>query len=160
MKGGMIVQIRVNPKDCLGILDCIEAAEIDPAGKSFASLTSLVLSSLIQLARESKIIKGEEDGFQYANRMAPYGAGKSTSSRKKFTQVLLRNAQLGISPPKLAQPSVSEATQPHLATKEVTIDMKGLMAELQGLMDKQDSGAELTGEETNRYEYLNKVLFS
>lgn len=164
MKGGMVVQIRVSPKDCLGILDCAEAAQADLQDKSFASITSMVLSSLIQLARETHIIKEEEDGFQYANRMAPFGAGKSTRVKRKFTETLLANAQMGIAPPRLSaspvieQPPIRQEERQQM--REVTIDVKGLTAELQTLMDKQDSDTPLTNEEENRYQYLNKVLFS
>lgn len=163
MKGGMVVQVRINPKDCLGILDCAITAGIEVGNKSFASLTSAVLSSLIAMAREMKVIKEEEDGFQYANRMAPYQAGKATSARKQYAQTLLSNVKLGIQPPRLMRPSVSEVnmlspTHPNIPMG--AIDVRELTAELQGLMDKQDAGAELTPEEVNRYEYLNRVLFS
>ena len=107
MKGGMVVQIRISPKDCLGILDCAEVAGVDTAGKSFASIASITFSSLIALARQMNIITQDEDGFQYLNRMQQYGAGKATKQKRQYTDNLYQGAVLGKSPPQLTvQPNV------------------------------------------------------
>lgn len=178
MKGGMVVQIRISPKDCLGILDCAEVAGVDTAGKSFASIASITFSSLIALARQTGIITSEEDGFQYLNRMQQYNAGKATKQKRQYTDNLYQSAVLGKSPPQLVASqtdAMRQLTSGHGNTvdnivpsidavpevKEIEgVSVTILMQELQSLMDIQDGGSTLTKEQQNRYNHLNTVLFS
>lgn len=71
MRPGVVVSIRVNPKDCMGVLDVLEKAGIVTPGASFPSLISLALGSLLETARQNNMIP-TRTGFEFSEMMAPY----------------------------------------------------------------------------------------
>lgn len=182
MKPGMVTQIRVNPKDCLAILDLMVAMGIDPYdGRSFAQCVSLSLSSLIGVARRGGIIPTEDDGFQYMNRMAPFLNGKNDKRKYRYDQELFNRAVNGVSAPELPvigqhpgqyipehiagssgpvgfteSGATSSAAQPLLMDEET---LRILREELASLYDKINSGQALSEEEDARFKYLNNQLF-
>lgn len=165
MKGGMVVRIRLNPKDCLAILDIMETMGIDVRQRSFASCSSSAFSSLIALARKMKVIKEEEDGFQFLNRMAPFLNETNNKVKQAQSKILWERAQYGSEPPQLVQPSpaksdVVQASAETTLTEVDGVSVNELMQELQELMELQDSGAVLDSAQLSRYTYLNNVLFS
>lgn len=179
MKAGMVTQIRVNPKDCLAILDLMVACGIDPYdGRSFAQCTSLALSSLVGVARKAGIIPLDEDGFQYANRMAPFLNSRNDKRKYRYDEMLYKRASADISAPDMApnihhpgqaipdhirQATAGQGYTEHGATSseaqpllmdEGTREL--LSEEMQALYDK---GA-LTTEEQARLTELNNLLYS
>lgn len=100
-RGGMTANIRVSPKDCLATLDLMEKMGLNPHTHSFAGCVSLCYSSLIALARRQGVIKEEEDGFQYMNRMEPFRGQKSTKVKREHTNALYEGARQGGTPPVL-----------------------------------------------------------
>lgn len=97
-KGGEVVRIRVNPKDCLGILDAMEAIGMDPLGHSFSSCVAITLNSLIAMARKAGALPQEEDGEKYWERMAPFRAGQSTQVKRERTNAFYNRGMQGYSP--------------------------------------------------------------
>jgi hypothetical protein len=95
-KGGLVARIRVNPKDCLGILDVMEAMGLAPTQHSFSGCVAISLSSLIALARKQEVIPQEENGFQYLNRLSPFLNQQSTRVKRERTNLLYEKAQHGI----------------------------------------------------------------
>lgn len=81
MKPGVVVTIRVNPRNAQSILDVLDAAGIDRRSKSYTACASEALSSLLESARTSGLIP-EPDPYQYANRMEEYLGPQSVSKRK------------------------------------------------------------------------------
>ena len=75
MKAGMVATIRVSPKDCISVLDILDVAQVRRDNMSFASCTSLALSSLIGMARQAGIIE-EPDGFAFLGKVGPYRMGR------------------------------------------------------------------------------------
>lgn len=86
-KPGRVARIRLNPKDCMSVVDVINAAGINTRGMSFASAVSLSLSSLMETARQSNLIP-TRDGFDYLDMMQQF-EGRSGQARKlQITQAV------------------------------------------------------------------------
>lgn len=83
MRPGLVVTIRVNPKDCMAVVDVIRKTGMDIPGASFASLVSLTLGSLLQMAREAELIP-TRDGFEYSEMMQSY---EGTRSRRRKLEI-------------------------------------------------------------------------
>ncbi len=80
MRPGLVVTIRINPSDCMSVLDVVRAAGLDLDGASFASLTSLALGSLLETMRRDKIIP-TRTGFEYMEMMAGYHGSQRTKKK-------------------------------------------------------------------------------
>lgn len=102
MRPGMVATIRVNPKDCMAVLDVMEAVGITIEGMSFPAMVSLTLSSLLQTARDNGQIP-TRDGFEFSQMMAPYIGQRRT---KKKLEIAKTMHELGSSvhAPKLSKP--------------------------------------------------------
>lgn len=162
MKAGMVVQLRVSAKDCLAVLDLMESMGINPRdGRSFAQCTSLALSSMIQVMRDRGVIPAEEDGFQYLNRMAPFLNSRNDKRKRAAANTLYsRMDDVKPTPPLPATPAY---TPPTLAAQRLSMDEETqvmLAEEMKELDDRRNDGGEWTSEEQERYNYLNKLLFS
>lgn len=184
-KAGMVVQIRVNPKDCLAILDIMHACNIDPYdGRSFAQCVSIALSSMIGMTRRASIIAEEEDGFQFLNRMGPFLNSKNDKRKHRYDDALYKRAEHGLTAPDLSyRPAEPGPYLPEHIKKEQAVaqpvgwtehgpttsaaqqlpldeETKLMLAEELGtLYTKENSGETLTPEEQERYHYLNRVLY-
>lgn len=82
---GQVVRIRVNPRDCLSVLDVVQVTAIDVKGMSFASIISMTFSSLLESLRKQGTIPRNE-GFDFEVRMRPYLEGKSTANKRAITE--------------------------------------------------------------------------
>lgn len=72
MKGGRVVRVRVNPPDCMAVLDvCAVLGITSQARFSFDQLVSIALKSLLEAARGHGTIPKRE-GFEYIKMMEPY----------------------------------------------------------------------------------------
>lgn len=71
MRAGQVVRIRVNPKDCVSVLDVLRVAGVNTKGMSYSSIVSLAMSALLQGLRDAKTIP-DRDGFEYLQMMEPY----------------------------------------------------------------------------------------
>jgi hypothetical protein len=162
MKPGVVSTIRVNPKDCMGVLDVLDVAGIPTRGMSFASITSLALSSLLQTMREQQVIP-TRDGFEYLDMMGPYLNGKNNSKKLAVTDTLVKagsRAQVrGISRPR------NEAPEPMPPAVEVEISndtkqARDRLTELCQLKDMAEDGAgDWTAANQEEYEKLLKVVY-
>jgi hypothetical protein len=83
LKTGEVVRIRVNPTDTLSVLDLLAAVGISTTYMSYSQCVSLALSSLLETARQHKLIP-EPDGFDYNNRMAKFRGHNSLNHKKKL----------------------------------------------------------------------------
>lgn len=150
MKGGMVVRIRVSPKDCMSIVDAAQVLGIQPTQYSMSALTSLVLSSLLEVQRKAGTVP-TRSGFEYLSMMEPYTNRKGVT-RQKMTDALykgqLRGAASGLSQP-ASLIDVKEITEGK-TTEE-------LMEEFKELHERWET---LTAEEVRRYNDLNALLFS
>src|SRR5215831_772816 len=107
-KGGIVARIRINPKDCLAILDIMEAMELQPYKYSFSGCVSAAISSLIDLARRQGLIPTEETGEQFFNRLGPFLGQSSTRVKRERTNHLYERALNGMK----VTPELSGFTKP------------------------------------------------
>ena len=148
MKGGMVVRIRVAPKDCMSIIDAAQLLGIDARQYSMSALTSLVLGSLLDVQRRAGTVP-TRSGFEYLSMMEPY-TNRKGATRQKMTEALYKG-QLQGAIGALSQPAPVAAATPEGKTTEE------LMAEFQELHERWET---LTAAETVRYNELNTLLFS
>lgn len=93
MRAGQVVRIRVNPKDCVSVLDVLELAGVNTRGMSYSSLVSLALSSMLQGLRDMETIP-DRDGFEYLDKMSPF-LKTSQKSKAQFADAIYRKGMNG-----------------------------------------------------------------
>jgi len=106
MKAGFVARIRVNPRDCLSILDVVQRAGVNVDGMSFSSITSLAVSSMLQAFRKHGVIP-DGDGFDFERRMAPFAHGRSTYNKREIAEALYVGAAHGLSVPEINIPQAT-----------------------------------------------------
>ena len=141
MKGGMVVRMRISPRDCMSILDAAEAAGMKAEEFSFSALSSIVMSSILEGLRRNNTIP-HRDGFEYLRMMEPF-LNKKGAARQHMTAALYGKSVLPISQPS-AMPTREEKTH------------EELVAEFEELHNRWES---LTDLERDRYNSLNGLLF-
>lgn len=77
LKAGVVVSIRVNPKDCMSIVDVMGKTGLISPGMSFSAMCSLTLSSLLETMRQQGHIP-TRSGFEFTELVGPYMTGKNT----------------------------------------------------------------------------------
>ena len=90
---GMVVTIRLNPRDCLSILDLAEKMGYRNPALSFAQLTSTGLGVLLETARQGGMLP-EPDEFQYLNRTAGYTSSRGKAKARMANDLLRAGAEL------------------------------------------------------------------
>lgn len=71
MRHGKVVSIRVNPTDCMAIVDMAQKLGVSESGMSFSQLVSISLTSLLEAMRQNNVIP-TRDGFEYGRMLAAY----------------------------------------------------------------------------------------
>ena len=71
MRPGLVVSIRLNPKDCQSVLAMMDASGLPRTNQSFPAMVSMVLSGMLQASRLDGIIE-EPDPFLYWDQMGHY----------------------------------------------------------------------------------------
>lgn len=66
-----VVTIRINPLDCISVLDVLEKQGIPLVNLSFSQAVKIVLASALETLRGLNYIP-IPDGFTYLQRMAPF----------------------------------------------------------------------------------------
>lgn len=132
MKAGKIVRLRINPADCLRILDTLESAGIAVRDLSFAQCASLALSSLLLTMEKTGKIP-PANPFKYIERMAPFEGGKSSQKKRQITEAYYRQAANGVEVPTLAQPpaQVTQQERERLATLHEQLEAHGTLPQLE-----------------------------
>ena len=80
MRAGEVVQIRINPKDCMSVVDVLDKSGAFIPGMSFPQAVSLAFSALLESVRGAGIIP-ERDGFEFSQLMGRF-ADRQRSGRK------------------------------------------------------------------------------
>ena len=73
MKPGRVVSIRLNPRDCLAVIDVVEKLSLNIRGMSFSQAVSIALASAMESLRQAGAIP-ERDGFEFTEMMQRYPA--------------------------------------------------------------------------------------
>lgn len=77
---GIVVRIRVSPRDCMTVADLAASSQLMVQGMSFSSAVSTVFSALCQAAREMGAAP-ERDGFEFTEMMKLFSG---TDHKKKL----------------------------------------------------------------------------
>jgi hypothetical protein len=116
MRPGKVVNIRVNPTDCLGILDVARKVGVDCANSSFPQIVSLALSTLLQSARNAQQIPTRM-GYEFEEEMAPYLVDDKTRRKVKLQRANeIHLAGSDFQMPGIEQFTSSLAAQPKMTT--------------------------------------------
>jgi len=86
MKAGNVVSIRVNPTDCMAVVDVIKKTGVYTPGMSFAQMVSLALSGVLQTLRDTQLIPDRE-GWEYNELVGPY-INKQNGRKLEVTKVI------------------------------------------------------------------------
>lgn len=164
MKAGMVVRLRVNPKDCQSILDLLDRVSIPHDNLSFSQCVSLALASLLETSRMHKTLP-EPDAFQYMNRMQKfYGRGHAMQGKRLAAAQTLGNIGESFQAPTVepSRPAVLE-TPPDVApaTADEMRDRRRF-AELYSKKDMIESGHRgvlWTAEDEVEYNHLYKLIY-
>jgi len=79
IRPGRVAMIRINPKDCMAIVDTVKNAGLHIPGMSFAQATSIALGCAMETFRKHNVIP-ERDGFEYNAVMQEFP--NNTNGRK------------------------------------------------------------------------------
>lgn len=139
IRAGVVVTIRVNPRNCQSVLDLMDVLEQKPDGQSFSSFVSLALASLIESSIDSGFIT-EPDPFQYMNRMRPYLGRKRGANVKKLTNTVNAQGSRFRPPvmPKRELTSVEVTTEQALHRKEAMKMMQDLAVKYKASVDNTE----------------------
>lgn len=102
LKAGVVTSLRINPKDCMSIVDVLDKTGLLKAGMSFSSMAALTLSVLLETMRERGDIP-TRDGFEFSEMVGPYLNGNQ--SRKVAINKAVESIGSDFSAPALPQRS-------------------------------------------------------
>ena len=83
MKPGRTTYIRVNPKDCMSIIDVLKKIDYTPSGISFGQAVSVALGSMLESLRQAGVIP-TRDGFEYLEMMKFFPPDTKASRGRKL----------------------------------------------------------------------------
>lgn len=109
MRAGLVVNIRVNPRDCQTVLDVLDSIGYKRTGNSFAQLVSLTLSSLLETQRMAGNVP-EPDPFEYLNKLGEY-IGQQRSSKKLQVAKVIHNGGAAVRAPAIQTKPVAKTTE-------------------------------------------------
>lgn len=75
LKAGLVISLRINPKDCMSVVDVLAKTGMIVPGMSFSAMTALALSSLLETMRQQGHIP-TRSGFEFTEMMTPYLDGR------------------------------------------------------------------------------------
>lgn len=167
LRPGNVVTIRINPTDCMSVVDVVKQAGVLTPGMSFASMVSLSLSSVMQTLRDQGIIP-ERDGFEYLEIVGPY-ISKQDARKIEISKTLAsagsRIKVSGLSQPKHeAGPTHHEEPQAPAEIKPVSTEQRLAGRRLTELLQKRDlaeHGTDVIWSSADQKEYdeLYKVVY-
>lgn len=106
--------MRINPRDCLAVLDIAEFAGLNLGEHSFPSLASQVLSLLVR----REVALGhlpERDGFEFLDRMNQCGSGNRAADIGRYES----NVQQSYIPPQAKTDQTEISQQESIALQTV-----------------------------------------
>lgn len=153
MKAGKVVQIRLNPKDCMAVSDLLELAGVNTKGMSFSRAVALAFSGVCEGFREQGIIP-ERDGFEYSQMMRQW-QGKSHKEKIRVTESVSRLGS-GWKPPAITGTPYS-GEPPNF---EMTPEQKRAGVRMEELLFKKEHDpANFSADEQAEYDKLEKIIY-
>jgi hypothetical protein len=104
--------IRVSPKNCIAIYDCLKLAGLEPGEYTFSSATARVLDMLLDGMRRDKHIP-ERDGFEFLTMMDEF----IQQNKAQLPSVHTDTAQKHIMPVSVVEVSNSTMEQRRALTR-------------------------------------------
>lgn len=100
MRPGRVIRFRVNPTDCISVVDVIEKLGLHRERLSFDQACRIALSSLLESARTHGVIPAEPSGFEYEQKMARFQERTSADrlAKLQFTEALQPREEFRIRP--------------------------------------------------------------
>lgn len=95
---GEVVSVRINPKDCMAVVDFIDKLGVYTQGMSFSSAVAIAFASSMESFRDNGILP-QRSGFEYTGMMQRF-ALKSRTPRKLQIAATFKTtaAQFGVRP--------------------------------------------------------------
>ena len=81
MRPGKVIYIRLNPQDCMSIVDIVDKLRIPTANMSFALAAKLAISSMLESFRANGVIP-IRDGFEYTQLLSRFTDTKANRAAK------------------------------------------------------------------------------
>ena len=97
MRAGKLATVRVNPQDCMGIVDVLTKLGVSTDNLSFSQATKIVLASALESFRQNGAIP-TRDGFEYSAMMAPFAVDDYSTHAKRL-QATHNGNQPAFTPP-------------------------------------------------------------
>lgn len=159
MRPGMVVSIRVNPKDCQSVLDLMEKIGYKTYGNSFSHLVSMTLASLLETARQQGGLP-EPDPFQYLNRVGPFVGGKR-SGRKLSVAKAVNELGANFQAPTMPVGQPSPVSQPSAAPGDApTAEQREAVRRMQELEFKRENAPDTwSSRDEEEYKECERVAF-
>lgn len=156
MKPGLVVAIRVNPKDCQSILAMMDASGLPRVNQSFASMVSMVLSGLLQGVRSDGIID-EPDPFMYWEQMGQYHKGSQGAGRTAVAEAVKGKVKTIGKPTRKLTEEEALADSPQV---QMTAEQRRAGLRLKELLIKQEHASDSwsTADQVE-YDQLYKVVY-
>lgn len=158
MKPGLVVSIRISPKDCQSIVALMDASGVSRQGQTFSGMASLALSSLLQTARTNGTI-AEPDPFNYWNEVGEYHKGRA---RDKDKEKIVQAASSKITPATLtgiASGVVVDAGLSQIGTV-LTSDVRQAGIRLKELLVKQENAPDnWSAADQQEFDRLYKIVY-
>ena len=162
MKPGLVVSIRISPKDCQSIVALMDASGVSRQGQTFPAMVSLALSSLLQTARTAGTI-AEPDPFNYWNEVGEYHKGRG---REMDKEKIVQAASSKITPPMSAivgksgdTAAVDDTGLSQIGTV-LTSDVRQAGIRLKELLVKQEHTPDNWGDADQReFDQLYKIVY-
>ena len=156
---GMVVSVRVNPEDCINVLNVMERGGVNTTGMSFSQMVSLCLGGLLERMKNTGVIP-EPDMYEYGDRMQRFM--RDSERKQQLAQALPTGSKPDLGPS--GSSFSSRGTEQQLNGKRADlfvvddVDLSSQMREMQGLLAEAAEGV-LTPEKLARLKELEKLVF-
>ena len=142
MRPGRVTTIRVNPRDCMSIVDTVDKLGLYSPGMSFAQAVSIALASAMESFRKHEIVPNRT-GFEYSQMMEKYPSDNTVTRGRKL--------------------AITEAISLHKESVQVPAAVPGQSTfakeERLAFLVETSNTRELTPEEDMEFIKLNKEIF-
>lgn len=166
MRAGLVATIRINPKDCMSVLDVMEKAGVNTNGMSFPAMVSLALSATLNGLRTEGLIP-DRDGFEYLDMMTPHMNGRNKRKLEITKTIHDAGSRMNISlPAEHREVNPLSPVQVMQAAAAMTPEVRELKQEFTDLNNKREAfedqvkGISWTSSEEDRWQQLYPMFFS
>lgn len=164
MRAGLVATVRINPKDCMSVIDVMKKAGVNTNGMSFPAMVSLALSATLNGLRIEGLIP-DRDGFEYLDMMQPYMNGRNARKLEITKTIHDAGSRMNISLP-AEHREVNPSAPIQVMQAANTPELREAKQEFTDLNNKREAfedqvkGISWTSSEENRWQQLYPMFFS